>query len=99
MSNITALIRSTIGTMWFVVIITIAGELYTPFKDLLASIAGHHWTTKSIFSLIFFSLLYGVLHKSAEAQKVTRGATLVVVHAILCGLILFAFFLWHFLGV
>jgi len=99
MPNITALIRSTIATTWFIVVVTLFGETYAPFKMFLASIAGHHWTTKSIFSLVFFALAYGVFHKSPEQEDVKSGAVTVLINTVLCGAALLIFFIWHFMKV
>ncbi|MBI5732527.1 hypothetical protein HY967_01020 [Candidatus Jorgensenbacteria bacterium] len=97
--NITALVKATVGTIWFVVVITIGGELYKPLKDFFVTIARQHWTGKSITSVIVFILLYLVFMKSNESEKPEKGIYSVIVSVVCGGLIIFGFFVWHFFSV
>ena len=92
-----SLTRSTIGTIWLIVIVTIWGELSTPFKTFLANITGHHWVTKGVFSLVFFVLLY-LLSSTAskDAMDIMKETYYILVSVILGGLIIFLFYVWHF---
>ncbi|TSC81910.1 MAG: hypothetical protein G01um101420_693 [Parcubacteria group bacterium Gr01-1014_20] len=95
--NITALIYATLGTIWFTVLVTIWAEFSEPFKNSLKAVTGHHWTTKSIFAVILFFLLYFVFLKTKESTNIKKSINFVLLNTILGGLALFIFFIWHFL--
>lgn len=46
---------AAIITIIFVVIIVIWAELSAPLKDWLKNFSGHHWTSKSIFSVLLYA--------------------------------------------
>src|SRR3989344_3814960 len=45
---------ASIITIIFVVIITIWAELSVSLKEWLKNFSGHHWTSKSIFSILLY---------------------------------------------
>ena len=47
---------ATIITIIFVVVITIGAELSAPLKNWLKNFSGHHWTSKSIFSVLLYAI-------------------------------------------
>jgi len=96
MKNISALIYSTTATIWFVVVLTIGAELSKPFKDLLAGVTGHPWTTKGVFSLVFFVLAYFALSKLKEPNDILKAVFVVCGSVIFGGFLIFGFYLWHF---
>src|SRR3989344_7842482 len=53
---IIASVYATILNAIFVTVITVWAELSLPLKDWLKGFTGHNWTTKSIFSVLFFVL-------------------------------------------
>ena len=61
---------ATILTIVFVVVITVWAELYAPLKNWLAGFSGHHWTSKSIFSVLVYvvaiMVLYLLPHKNSN---------------------------------
>ncbi|MBI4692333.1 MAG: hypothetical protein HY773_02780 [Candidatus Terrybacteria bacterium] len=88
---------STMGTIGLITVMTIWGELSKPFKDFLVGITGHHWTAKGVFSLVFFILVYFIFSKlSDDSLDIKRETYYVVGTAILGGLAIFIFYLWHF---
>ncbi|MBI2004967.1 hypothetical protein HYS79_02290 [Patescibacteria group bacterium] len=95
--NSKALITSTIGVIWLIVGMTLLGEVSGPFKSFLVQLAGHHWVGKSGIAVVVFIALYLALGKSKESEDILRGALLVALSIILGGLIIFVFFLQHFL--
>lgn len=98
MKHSVVLAYSATITVWFIVAITVFAELSKSFKALLTATTGHHWVTKSVLSVILFLLLYGVISKSAaDSKKSVSNVYMVVVSAATGGLIIFGFFLWHFL--
>lgn len=85
----------------FAVIITIWADLAPPLKAWLKSVSGHHWTTKSWFTVgvYFFSFLFITALPLEVTERKTRiSLYLLSVAAILGGLMLFAFFTLHFFG-
>jgi hypothetical protein len=96
--NFTALLRSVILTMWFVVIGSIGAELYAPLKGLFTNIGGHHWTGKSIVAVAGFALCYLVHMNIRETKKPGMWVEAAGWSAVFGGLLIFAFFLWHFLA-
>ena len=82
----------------FVVVITIWAELSAPLKDWLKSVSGHHWMTKSIFSvlvyIIFTKIFYFLPIKNDELclQKVLNWVFASVILGII---IITAFFTGH----
>lgn len=95
--NITALIYATLGAIWFTVLVTISAEFSEPFKNSLKAITGHHWITKSVFSVALFLLLYFVFIKTKESTNIKKSINLVLINTIVGGLVLFIFFIWHYL--
>lgn len=94
-----ASVISTKITIVYVVVITILAEYFPALKTLLKSLTGHHWTTKSLSSLVlYFALLlflYALVSPPTDAklQKAIKYLSIVAI----CGaLILFLFFFWHF---
>jgi hypothetical protein len=94
----TALIRATIGVIWLVVGMTILTEISAPFKNLLVELAGHHWAAKSLIAALAFALLYLIFRKTQESDNILRGVWYVIGSVVLGGLIIFSFYLWHFLS-
>jgi|SRR3989338_4414420 len=95
--NSTALLRSTTWVIWFIVAVTLLSEISAPFKAFLTALAGHHWIGKSIVSTAAFALLYLFFSRMEESENVLKGVWYVAGSVILGGLIIFSFFLWHFL--
>ncbi len=99
--DIKALAHATSWTIVLVAVLTIWSELSPTFKDWLAGIAGHHWVTKGIFSIIFFALVYGfgsyLGPKMCPGELDVKKAGLwVVASTVISGLAIFMFYIWHF---
>jgi len=54
---------AAIVTITFVTIITIWAELAAPLKDWLKIFSGHHWTSKSVLSVLVYAVAAAVLYK------------------------------------
>lgn len=105
-----ALIASSI-TILFVVLITIAGELYkvvdatgktiNPIKDFLKSLHGHHWVGKSYWAIALFvvatAVLYALYQKCSAEQSLLRGVRILTLSLILGTLALYGFFTYEYL--
>lgn len=96
--NATALVRSATGVVWLVVAMTLGAELSAPFKAYLAELTGHHWVSKSLISTAAFILFYFLLKSFGESKNILRSVLCLVVCVVLGGLIIFGFYLWHFLN-
>jgi hypothetical protein len=94
--NTTALIRATIATIWFVVVVTIAAEFSAPLKNLFVMIGGHHWTGKSIAAVAGFIACYLLHVRAKETEHPERGVMAAVWSTVLGGALVFGFFVWHF---
>lgn len=94
-----ALTLSSTLVIWFIVALTLGSEVSKPFKTFLAGMTGHHWVTKGVLSLVLFFLLYFIFAKTTEdSHEAAGGIYAVVLSAITGGLIIFGFFVWHFLA-
>ena len=84
----------------FATVITIWGELNSPLKNWLKSVTGHHWTTKSWFTIgiyvVLLLLIYAFKHEPTDLQ-IRSGLKRLFVIAILGALALFLFFAIHYL--
>jgi len=97
--NIKSLNYSTILTICLIVVLTILGELSEFFKTFLTSITGHHWVTKGVFSLIFFVIIYFLTSKIVkDGDDLTRQIIYTIIATILGAIIIFEFYLWHFVS-
>ena len=95
--NIKSLNYSTILTIWLIVVLTIWGELSNSFKTFLAVSTGHHWITKGMLSLIFFVVVYFMISKIVKDRAdSTNWAINTSIATILAVIIIFGFYLWHF---
>ena len=84
----------------FAVAVTIIAEESPGFKASLVSIAGHHWTTKSIFTALVYLLVakyaywFTNEHKSKSAVQALAA---LIWFAILGSVVIFLYFVWHYL--
>jgi hypothetical protein len=94
---------ATIAAIWSVIFATIAtimSELSHGFKDWLAEVSGHHWTTKSIFTMLVFVVVFILvrLTKKNDVSSFELGRTIgrAILITILGTLAIVGFFVWHF---
>lgn len=99
---ITASAYAAFITIIFVVVITVFAELSAPLKDWLKNFSGHHWTTKSIFSVAVYAVAtvvcYAVL-RGGEGGGARRSLVLLLWGTALGTIILALFFTGHHFGV
>ncbi|MEK7514464.1 MAG: hypothetical protein AAB587_01435 [Patescibacteria group bacterium] len=89
---------AAIITIIFVVIITIWAELSAPLKDWLKNFSGHHWTSKSIFSVLLYAVATVVLYLSPhtpDAGRLKKTLGLLLASTVLGTVILTLFFTGH----
>jgi len=95
-----ALMFATTGVIWFVVAITVLAELFVdPIKNVLASMTGHHWVSKGMLAVILFAAVYGVCtFLVTDSRNDAKPVYVAVGSAVLGGLTIFLFYVWHFLA-
>lgn len=89
---------AAIVTIVFVVVITIWAELFAPLKDWLKSFSGHHWTSKSIFSVLLFAAATVVLYllpRQYSDDHLKRTLGFLLVFTILGTVVITLFFTGH----
>lgn len=89
---------SAIISVVFVVALTIGAELSKPLKDFLAGVMGHHWTTKSLFSLAIYIgglVVIFLLPKEVNQTKVKKMLDVLIAVASAGVLVLLLFFALH----
>jgi RsiW-degrading membrane proteinase PrsW (M82 family) len=96
--HIKALSIAATSVIWFVTAITILMELFEePIKPMLTSVTGHHWVTKGLFAVILFAAVYGLcVLFVADSRENARPVYVAIGSAVLGGLTIFLFFVWHF---
>lgn len=60
---------AAIVTIVFVTVITVLAELSAPLKDWLKNFSGHHWTSKSIFSVLLYAIVTVVLYLALRKYR------------------------------
>lgn len=96
--NATALIRSSIFAIWYVVAVTIGMEIYPSLKPFFVRVGGHHWTGKSILTVSLTLIVYLILSRMKESEKLEKGIYAVIINAVIGGLAIFGYFLWLYLN-
>ena len=95
---ITSSASATIITIVFVVVITVWAEFSVPLKNWLVNFSGHHWTSKSIFSVLLYAVaalvLYLALGNPSE-NRLRKALVLLLVFTALGTIVLAAFFTGH----
>lgn len=92
-----AAVISACSTVVFVVVTTIAGELFPSFKAWLAATFSHHWLGKSILAIIFFLLIWVLAYFAKKDENenevsLVRWINLLSGLVVVCALVLFGFF-------
>ena len=83
----------------FVVFVTIYAEFSAPLKNWLSALSGHHWTSKSILSLLVYLLatkLIYLMRKNVPPEEAKRFLGYLFWVVIAGTLILLVFFTAHY---
>lgn len=95
--HVRAMSKATSITILFIALITIWSELFKPLKTFLASVTGHHWVTKGVFSMLVFLLLYFILaEKIEDTDEPLKEVKQVIWSTIIAGLAIFIFYVGHY---
>ncbi|KKS44727.1 MAG: hypothetical protein UV08_C0016G0009 [Parcubacteria group bacterium GW2011_GWA2_42_18] len=92
---------SSVVTITAVVLITVSAELSAPLKEFLKSLTGHHWVTKSWFSLIIFALFFAIFFfakKSVSDWETRKALNILQLFAVLGFLAILGFYIYEFLA-
>ncbi len=96
-TSVKAAAISAVLTMILITFMTIYAELNTAFKDGLKGLAGHHWVAKGIIAFLFFVLSYFIIKSFVNKEEnVSKNVNYVIFFTIICGLIIFIFYLYEF---
>lgn len=74
-------------------------EFVKPFNVFITSITGHHWVTKSLFTVILFLILLAVLYYSKKGENVEpeKGLYGLIITTIVSFIIMTVTFVVHFM--
>lgn len=92
---------SAILSAIYVVVITIWAEKAPTLKTWLAEFSGHHWTSKSIFSIaIYFAglIVFYLIPRQITPTLVKKYLKLTILVAFIGSIAIFAFFTGHNFG-
>jgi hypothetical protein len=96
----------------FIVVITIAGELYkvvgpdgkamiNPIKDFLKALHGHHWVGKGVWAVGLFILSTGIMYlvgrKDGEERRLDSYVSMLSYVLIFGTVALFGFFTYEYM--
>ena len=95
--NARALTRSAAVTIALIAAATIGSESFASFKDLLATIGGHHWIGKSVLSVVFFGLLYLLFSRFMDEELSLKDSWWLAGSVVFSGLAILIFYVLHFL--
>lgn len=88
-------------TILVVVGLTMAADLYIPFKTWLAGFTGHHWVTKSWISVIVFVLffiIFRLVKRSVNEIETRKALVLLQTISVLGFLAILGFYVYEFLA-
>lgn len=89
---------AAIITIIFVVVIVIWAELSAPLKDWLKNFSGHHWTSKSIFSVLLYTIVAIALYLTPQKysdEHLQRTLGFLLISTILGTIIITLFYTGH----
>lgn len=91
---------SAVATIILVTVVTIWADLSPVLKNWLASLAGHHWVTKSLMVAILFPLIWGlvnVFYRGSVSGEATRKSLWVLIAVTFLGFAaILGFYVWHY---
>lgn len=85
----------------FVVVITVWAELSIPLKDWLKNFSGHHWTSKSVFSVLVYAATTAIWYWGSRNQSENALHKMLVLLLVFTALGVFAitsFYSGHYFG-
>ncbi len=92
---------ASIITIVFVVVITVWADLSAPLKDRLKTLSGHHWTSKSILSVLLYAIatlvIYALPHKHGD-EGLHGTLNVLFLSTVFGTILLTAFYTAHHLG-
>jgi len=92
---------AAIITIVFVAVITVWAELFAPLKDWLKNFSGHHWTSKSIFSVLLYAVATAVLYRARytpNEDRLRKALVSLLISLVLGIIVLATFYTGHHLN-
>lgn len=75
----------------------ILGELVEPFEDLLKALTGNNWVSKGLIGFVVFLVLAVLLSGKEEGEaKGARSLYSPTITTVVCGAIIFLFYVVHY---
>ena len=90
-----AVILSTILTIIYITVITVAADLYPPLKEFLANTFSHHWIGKSVTAIVIFVLFKVIVLSLKPKIKTAFLLNWLTIISVLATLVILAFFTWE----
>jgi len=89
---------AAVCAIFFITLLTIGGELYTPLKNLLAEQHHHHWIGKGIWAVSLFVVVWLVTFFIIKPTppRLARLLWMVTLSSIVGTLLLYGFFVYEF---
>lgn len=78
------------------VVVIVAAELFSPFKNFLAGLTGHHWTAKGVLGVILFILLTFLFNLKGSDDDLNKNITKTISTAVTGIVVLFLFYIIHY---
>ena len=85
-------LRATIWAIFLVTFLTLVAELFTPLKETLALLFGHHWTGKGILA----ALLWIVAAHVANDKPLSRPTKYLICTVSISSVAIISFYLIHY---
>ena len=89
---------SAILTIILTVFMTVYSEINADFKNLLASLLGHHWVTKSVIVVVFFFILANLIRVKPNEKTSLGLINNVLITTILGFFVILGYYIWHFVA-
>lgn len=98
--DVAAASLGAIMAILFIVAITIAAELSESLKNGLKDLTGHHWVTKGLLSIGVFLVTAIITHPvfRKRPKELMRWGFIVAAVALVGAVVLFLFFVGHYVG-
>jgi len=90
-----SIIIGAIAAIIFIIVITIAGDLYLSLKDWLKNIFYHHWMGKGILAIVIFFIFGFIFNKETGEEKIVKNFSILIWSSIIGSLIIFGFFIFE----
>lgn len=84
----------------YVVIATIVGELYKPYKNFLTDLHYHHWVGKGVWAIVIFIIVFAVSYLTTKNKNNINSTKMISALSYMLGvgtIILTLFFTYEYI--